>query len=74
MPKFPVVKAKDIIKVLNKLGYEEIRQKGSHKHFKKPGESGIVTVAYHNFDIKPKTLKSILRQAKLSIEELQNLL
>lgn len=64
MPKLPVVKAREVIKVLNKIGYIEIRQTGSHKHFKKQAEPIIVTVAYHNYDIKPKTLKSILRQAK----------
>lgn len=74
MPNFPVVKPKEIIRVLEKLGYFEVRQTGSHKHFKKEGERNIVTVSFHNKDIKIGTLKSILRQAKISVEELIKIL
>lgn len=74
MPKLPVLNAKQIIKVLVRLGYSEVRQTGSHKHFKKQGEFNIVTVPFHNKDLKSGTLKSILKQAGLSIEELNKLL
>ncbi|MCG2821741.1 MAG: type II toxin-antitoxin system HicA family toxin [Candidatus Atribacteria bacterium] len=30
-----------------------------------------MTIPIHNKDLKPETLKSILRQAKISIEELE---
>ena len=30
MPKLPVLKAPELIKILNKMGFESIRQKGSH--------------------------------------------
>jgi len=69
MPKLPSVRPKELIKLLNKLGYEEVRQTGSHKQFKKAGTPGIVTVAFHNKDIKQITLRSIIRQAGLTTEE-----
>lgn len=69
MPKLPSLKPKDVIRILNQIGYNEIRQTGSHQHFKKTGNFGIVTVSYHNKDIKQNTLRSIIRQTGLTIEE-----
>lgn len=36
MPKLPLIPAKDIFKVLTKLGFEKIRQEGSHVFFRHP--------------------------------------
>lgn len=69
MPKLPSVKPKEVIRILNKLGFVEVRQTGSHKHFKKPEGGKLVTVAFHNKDIKQVTLRSIIIQANLTIEE-----
>ena len=72
MPKFPVLKSKEIIRVLKKVGYEEIRTVGSHIHFKRG--NNLVTVPFHNTDLKIKTLKSIISQAGITVGELKNLL
>ncbi len=69
MPKLPSIKPRELIKILNKLGYIEVRQKGSHKHFKKLGSENLVTVPFHNKDIKQTTLRSIIKQVNLTIEE-----
>lgn len=72
MPKLPVVKPKEVIKVLKKLGFVKRRSSGSHILFS--NEVGLrVTIAYHNKDIKPKTFVSILEQAELSIEKFKEL-
>jgi len=57
---------------LKRAGFIETRRKGSHLQLKK----GIlrVTISMHNTDIRPKTLKSILWQARMSEEELMNLI
>jgi len=34
MSKFPILKPQQVIAILEKLGFTEVRQKGSHKHFK----------------------------------------
>lgn len=67
MPKLPVLKPKEVIKVLKKLGFEEERSKGSHIQFYK-GKIRV-TVAIHNKDIRKGTLQNIIRQANLTIEE-----
>jgi predicted RNA binding protein YcfA (HicA-like mRNA interferase family) len=72
--KLPRLTATDIIRVLEKAGFFLSRQSGSHKIYK--NNSGKrVTVPYHSGDIvHPKVLKSILKDADLSIEALRNLL
>ena len=62
------VKPRQMIKVLEENGFTFIRQKGSHRLYRKG--SLRVTVAYHAKDIKPGTLRSILKQSGLTEEDL----
>ena len=50
MPKLPVVSGEHVIKLLRKLGYEIIRQKGSHVRLRKITEAGEhnITVPKHS--------------------------
>jgi len=72
MSKIPALKPKEILRILKRAGFEEIRSKGSHVHLKK--EKKLVTIPMHNRDLKIKTLKSILSQANITVEELIKLL
>jgi predicted RNA binding protein YcfA (HicA-like mRNA interferase family) len=72
MPKLPVVKPREVLRALEKAGFLKIRSKGSHIQFKKGNL--LVTVPMHDKDLKTETLKSILRQAKLSVEDFNKLL
>jgi predicted RNA binding protein YcfA (HicA-like mRNA interferase family) len=68
--KLPRITAGKIIKVLQKRGFICVRQSGSHKIFKKK-EGKRVTVSCHSKKIlHPKVLKSILRDADMTNEEL----
>lgn len=53
----------DVIKRLEKDGWVEVRQKGSHKQFKHPERKGLVTVPYPRKEFSKGTLKSIFKQA-----------
>jgi predicted RNA binding protein YcfA (HicA-like mRNA interferase family) len=66
MPKLPVVSGKECRKALGKLGFEEVRQRGSHVVMKR-GESGCVVPMHAQ--IKTGTLSGILKQAGVSVEE-----
>ena len=68
MPRPPQVKARRLLRALERLGFVVVRQKGSHVQLRKANL--LVTVPDHPGDLNPETLKSILRQAKLSLEEL----
>lgn len=57
----------ETVKALRRLGFEVIRQEGSHIRLAKAGRS--VTVPNHR-SIVPKTLQSILRQAGITAEDL----
>ena len=56
----------DAVKAFKRLGFETVRQEGSHIRMVK-GECRV-TVANHK-NIVPKTLQSMLRQAGVSVEE-----
>ena len=66
MPKLPVVSGDQLIKLLLKLGYEIVRQKGSHVRLRKITDAGEhnITVPRHS-EIAKGTLNDIL--SKVSI-------
>ena len=74
MPKLPRVTATKAIKALEKLGFTKVRQKGSHVIMKKQLSNGDNTqigcvVPLHNKTLAVGTLKSILNQANVSVDE-----
>jgi predicted RNA binding protein YcfA (HicA-like mRNA interferase family) len=80
MPKLPRVKASEVISALEKLGFVQVRQKGSHVILKRKivvqegkttreVEVGCV-VPMHRKTLAVGTLSSILNQASITIEEL----
>lgn len=55
----------ELIRMLKQDGWEEVRCKGSHHHFKHPTKPNLVTVPHPNKDLPIGTLKSILKAAGL---------
>ncbi len=70
----PSLKPKEIIKILEKLGYKKHRQKGSHLIMVKDGSSHQPVIPMHNKDLKRGTLQSIIKQLGLTTEEFIRLL
>lgn len=66
MPKQPVLRPREVVKILERLGFKLGRQKGSHCLYIK--NDRLVTVPYHNKDLKPKTLKHIIKQAGIDVK------
>lgn len=61
------MKVRDLLRVLHDDGWRLDRQRGSHRQFKHPVKSGVVTVAGHpSIELKEGTQKSILKQAGLA--------
>ena len=70
MPKFPVISGEDVIKALKKTGFEQISQKGSHVKLRKIDSDGKKTVIVPlRRIIRTGTMKSILRQSHMTLEE-----
>ena len=60
------MKVKELITILEKNGWEQVRMRGSHRQYRHPEKGGTVTVAGKpSADIPPGTLSSILKQAGL---------
>lgn len=67
--KYPVLPPEKIIRILDRLGFKKMSQKGSHVKFKKEGiPARIVIIPMHN-EIAKGTLKSILEQAGITLDE-----
>ncbi len=66
MPKLPRVSGADALKALQRLGFEKIRQSGSHVIARR-GSIGCV-IPMHA-ELKVGTLAGLLRQADVSVEE-----
>ncbi len=67
MPKLPILSGKEIIRILNKFGFNEVRQKGSHVILKKfTGSKEIGCVVPLHKEVAVGTLKGIIKQANLS--------
>ena len=66
MPKMPVLSGRDVVKTLEQLGFEQVRQRGSHVVMQR-GAIGCV-VPLHK-EVKTGTLAGIIRQAGLTQDE-----
>lgn len=74
MPKLPRLKSKRLVKALKQAGFRLDRISGSHYILYKDNFHPPVTVPCHNKDLKTGTLSGILKQAKISVSELIDLL
>ena len=75
MTGLPVLTPRQLIRALRRAGFVLHHVRGSHHYFRHPDRPGIlVTVPFHNRDLKRGTLRAILRQAGLSADDLGGLL
>ena len=75
MAKLPRIPSLLAIKALKRAHFYEFHQSGSHiqlRHLDNP--SLRVTIPFHRKDLTPKTLKSIIKQAGLTVDEFIELL
>ncbi len=74
-PYLPPVKAKELVRVAEKLGFKLDRQSGSHAIFYRESDKRRVVIPVHaGKDIKPKTLRGIIRDMGLEPEALKKFL
>jgi predicted RNA binding protein YcfA (HicA-like mRNA interferase family) len=70
MSKPPVLKPREVVAILNKLGFTEIRQRGSHKQYRHP-DGRSTTVPFHaRRDISPILLRQIARDIRMTVAEM----
>jgi len=75
MADLPVVTPRKLIRALEQAGFYLHHIKGGHHYLKHPNiPTARVTVSYHPGDLKRATLRSILKQAGMTVDELIALL
>ena len=70
MGKLPTLKPREVVALLNGLGFGEVRQRGSHKQFRH-ADGRATTVPFHpGRDISPTLLRKIAQDIGLTAEQL----
>ena len=73
MSKLPVISGSDCVKALNKIGFEVYRQRGSHITMVRKSPPSQTTIPNH-IELDRGTLRAIIRQVGLTVEEFVELL
>jgi len=70
MSGYPVLKPSEVARILEKSGFKEVRQRGSHKQYRHP-DGRCTTMPYHSGrDISPILLRQIAKDVGLTVDEL----
>lgn len=74
MSSLPVVSGRDVVKALGKIGYDFDRQRGSHMILRQQSPPHRRLTVPDHPEVAKGTLRAIIRQAGLTVEELKSLL
>jgi predicted RNA binding protein YcfA (HicA-like mRNA interferase family) len=70
MSKLPAVRARDVVRVAEALGFQFDRQRGSHAIYYRASDRRRVVIPMHaGKDLKPGTLRGIIADLGVSAEE-----
>ena len=72
MSKLTILSPKDMVKLLNTIGFVEVRQKGSHKTFKH-NDGRTTVIPFHGEDLGRGLIRKILRDIEISKDEYEKL-
>lgn len=69
MPRLTPLPARKVIRALESLGFQFARQRGSHAAYQHPDGRIVIVPVHSNRDVARGTLREIIRQAGVSVEE-----
>ena len=69
MARLPVLKPREIAHVLEKRGFVEVRQRGSHKQYRHADGRGTTVPFHGSRDVSPLLLRQIIKDIRLTPEE-----
>ena len=70
MPRLPVLKAREVVSILENLGFVEVRQRGSHKRFRHEDGRTTTVPIHKGRDISPILLRQIASDIGMTPYEL----
>ncbi len=69
MGQLPILNAREVITILNALGFAAVRQRGSHKQFRHPDGRRTTVPVHGGRDIAPLLLRQIIKDIRVTPEE-----
>ena len=73
MPKLPVISGAEAVRAFERAGWSVARQRGSHVIMLKAGHIASLSIPQHK-EIAPGTLRALIRNSGLTVEDFLNLL
>ena len=70
MGSMPVLKPAEVCRLLERLGFAQVRQRGSHVQYRHADGRGTTVPMHKGRDIAPPLLRQIARDIGLTVEEL----
>jgi predicted RNA binding protein YcfA (HicA-like mRNA interferase family) len=65
----PVLKPQEVVRILSNLGFQQIRQRGSHRQFRHPDGRQTTVPDHGSRDISPILLRRIAKDIDLQIDD-----
>ena len=73
MSRLPILTGLEVIKILEKVGFKTVRQKGSHVFLKHQDNRTTIIPVHKGKNIDRSLLRKILRDTKISPDEFKNI-
>ena len=71
MSRLPAISGREMVKILGKIGFAIVGRKGSHVRMKRRrGKEVLIVIVPMHPELAKGTLRSVLRQANLTVEDL----
>jgi predicted RNA binding protein YcfA (HicA-like mRNA interferase family) len=69
MPKPPVLKPREICRILESLGFVLVRQRGSHMQYRHADGRGTAVPNHPGRDVSPVLLRQIVKDIQMTMED-----
>jgi predicted RNA binding protein YcfA (HicA-like mRNA interferase family) len=69
MSNLPVLKPREVVRILENLGFVEVRQRGSHRQFRHADGRGTTVPFHAGRDIAPPLLRQIAKDIGMNAQE-----
>ena len=70
MPKIPSIRARQLVSIAESIGFQFDRQRGSHAVYYRASDHRRIVIPMHGAkDLKPGTLRGIIQDMGLTVQE-----
>jgi predicted RNA binding protein YcfA (HicA-like mRNA interferase family) len=69
MGRLPVLKPREVTAMLERMGFAEVRRRGSHRQYRHPDGRGTTVPFHAGRDVSPLLLRQIAKDIGLTVEE-----